>query len=869
MLFWRRLLCKLRNFIQSSRSEEEQARAITSHRTLLTDERSFPWLEQTRQDVRLCVRTLPKSLGFTITSISALAIGIGANTAIFSVIDAVLLKPLPFPTANRLVMFVNKANGESITVASPVEFNFWQQQTSVLQDVSAYRYGRINLTGVDRPAQIQLADVNTSYFRLFGLSLARGREFNSAEDRPHGADVVIISESFWRRTLSSDPGMIGKYIGLGGKPYEVIGIMAEGPQAEVPVTSDPSSFQQKTQVWRPLQIDSTSTDGNGYLTVAARLRSGVALAAANAELERATQQFRRNIPGMAQHSVFAVRSMQTVLDHTVGSQLSILSVSVGFVLLIACLNVASLSLSRSLDRRREISIRAAIGAGRSRLIRQLLTESVILSVAGGAFGVMVGFAGIRGLLALDSTHIPRIGQYGSMVTADWRVLLFTATLSVITGILFGLLPAFHGSSTDLNEILKQGAGRSSAGFWKQNARSLFVVAEIAIALVLLIGTAQMIRGFVAVRFANPGFDPRNVLAMRMSLTGTRFENTTGLSHLADASVSRLSGLPGVLSAAATCCVPLDSVDDYLIGDVIIAGRSLNGRSHGSVNVTTVTPGYFGVLKIPLLQGRTLAVSDNHDSEPVVVISQAFAHKFWANGLKSAPLDARLIFPDAPKNRWRIVGVVADIHAAGLENTAPPIVYFSMAQAPEELAEYIVRSPIGWLIRTREDSRGIRSSLQTQLAQASGGLPVANIRSMDDILGRSVAERQFNMILLTIFGASALLLAAVGVYGLIAHSMQQRIHEIGIRVALGAEPRNVSAMVVFQGLRIAICGVAVGTFGSWVLTRSIQNFLFSFKMQDPVAFLSAPILLVVVALFATWVPARSASNLDPVQALRHE
>ncbi len=265
----------------------------------------------------------------------------------------------------------------------------------------------------------------------------------------------------------------------------------------------------------------------------------------------------------------------------------------------------------------------------------------------------------------------------------------------------------------------------------------------------------------------------------------------------------------------------------------------------------------------------LAVSDNHASEPVVVVSQAFAHKFWTNGIKSNPLDAQLIFPDVPENHWRIVGVVGDIHAAGLESQAPPIIYFSMAQSPDGLTEYIVRSPIGWLIRTREDSRAIRSSLEAQLTQSSGGLPVANIRSMDEILGRSVAERQFNMILLSVFGASALLLAAVGVYGLMAHSIQQRTHEIGIRVALGADPGNVSAMVVFQGLRIAIYGVAAGAFGSWALTRSIQNFLFSFKVQDPVAFLSAPILLTAVALFATWVPARRASRLDPVRALRHE
>ena len=512
-----------------------------------------------------------------------------------------------------------------------------------------------------------------------------------------------------------------------------------------------------------------------------------------------------------------------------------------------------------------------MGASRGRIIRQLLSESVILSIVGGALGVMLGLAGIRGLLALNSIRIPRIGEYGVGVTADWRVLLFTVVLSVSTGILFRFVArVFKDPSSHINEMLKESAGRSSEGFRRNSARSLLVVAEIAIALVLLIGTAQMIRSFVAERFTNPGFDADKVLAMRISLTGTRFQSTAGLSRLADNSVSRLSTLPGVLAAASTCCVPLDSQNDYLIGDVVIAGRPLDGRSHGSVNITTATPSYFGVLKIPLLEGRGLTGHDNRASEPVVVVSRAFARKFWPDGrVEGEPLKAHLVFPDAPEHRWRIIGIADDIHAAGLGSKVPPIVYFSMAQTPDELTEYIVRSPIGWLVRTREDSRAIRSSIQSRLSQASDGLPVTNVHSMNEILARSVAGRQFNMLLLIVLGSSALFLAAVGVYGLIAHSVQQRTHEIGIRVALGAEPGDVRVMVMLQGFRLVMGGVVIGTIGSWVLTHSLENFLFTFKHQDAVVLTTTPILIAIIALLATWIPALRASKLDPVQALRHE
>lgn len=805
------------------------------------------------------------------SALLALALGIGANTAIFSVINAVLLRPLPFPDSDRLVLFSNTRKQPEIDDTSPARFNFWRKQISIVQDVSAYRYGSINFTGVQQPEQIKFAEVSHSYFPLFGLSLLRGRSFTTNEDRPGGGNVAIVSESFWRRVLSSDPKVLGKSIKLGGRSYEVIGIMSRPFETQAPLASGPASFNQVVDVWKPFQIDPASNDENGFLTVAARLRPGVSLTAANAALEVATRNFRRQFPRMSSTSTFTVWPIKTIIRSHVHNQLSILSVAVGFVLLIACLNVASLSLARATDRKREIGIRAAIGANRNRLVRQMLTESVILSTAGGVLGVALGLAGIRLLLTANSFNIPRVGQYGSQITADWRVLLFSLVVSIGSGILFGLLPALDGSSGAVSKILKESTRLSGGGLRANKARSLLVITEIAIALILLIGTTHMIRGFIAVRFSNPGFDPKNVLSMRISLTGSRFQSTEEASGVAENALSRLNVLPGVLAAASTCCVPLDSDNDHLISEAVIANRPSSDTSHAMVNVTTVSPGYFRVLKIPLLDGRLFTPKDNRASEPVVIVSQAFLHRFWRRTrITDDRFQTQLLFPDAPGHRWRIVGVVGDLHAEGLSNEAPPIVYFAMAQSPEELTQYVVNSnPIGWIVRVREDSRAMRAALQTQLSQASGGLPVTNVRSMDEILARSVAGRRFNMLLLIVFGSSAVLLAAIGVFALITYSVHRRTNEIGIRIALGAELWNVRGMVMLQGLRLTVFGVAIGIVGSWILTHSIDNFLFSLKVEDSLALTIAPVLIAGIALFATWIPTRSVSKLDPAQALRHE
>jgi putative ABC transport system permease protein len=447
------------------------------------------------------------------------------------------------------------------------------------------------------------------------------------------------------------------------------------------------------------------------------------------------------------------------------------------------------------------------------------------------------------------------------------VLSFTTFVSLTTGILFGLIPAVQASRADLSDALQASNGHSGTGFRQNKARSLLVVTEVTLALVLLAGAGLLIRTFVALRSVDPGFDPHNVLTMRISLTAPRFQKTSGVADLVWDSVQRISALPGVVATAFTCCLPFE---DRTIGDVIIAGRPLDGRSHGVVNVTTVSPGYFEVFKIPILGGRGFKDSDRNGGAPVVIINEAMARRFWPrNDGSGDPLKGSLVFPDLPTRPWQIVGIAGDVHADGLSRKTPPIVYFSAAQAPEGLNAYLVRSPMAWVVRTRGEPHAGSLVIQKELREASGGLPVASIRSMDEILVRSTAGREFNMLLLSIFGGSALVLAAIGIYGLMAYSVQQRTKEIGIRMALGAKSSDVRNMVLLQGMRLILVGVAIGIPTALSLTRFIASFLFGVKAQDPVVFGSVPIFLSAVAIFAVWLPARRASRMNPIEALRHE
>jgi predicted permease len=812
------------------------------------------------QDVRHALRSLTKSPGFTVIAIIALALGIGATTAIFSVVSAVLLRPLPYPGSNRIVVITTAG------AASPVKFNFLRAWSNTFQDITAGRFGRVNLTGVEYPEQIRSAQVTAEYFRLFGQVVNPGRAFNPDEDRPGGHSVVVVSDAFWKRALGGDSRIVGRNISLDGKAYEVIGVMAS--VSEPPPMFNSSGAREPIDVYMPFRIDPASNDRNGYFSVAARLKPGIGLDDAQAQLRLVTRDFRRKFPDAIDgQSVFSAQSIRDAVVGGAGSSLSVFSWAVAFVLLIACANVASLLLIRSTDRKREIAIRTAVGASRGRIVRQLLTESFLLSLVGGSLGLFLGMVGIRFLLALNTVSLPRTGEHGSAVTADWRVLAFTALVSIVTCVLCGLAPALQASRADLGAALKETSSRTGIGFRRNGVRTALVVGEVALTVVLLAGAGLLIRTFIALRAVDPGFDPHHVLTLRVSLTGARFQKAAAVAELVRDSVQRISALPGVVSAASACCLP---IEDNLIGGVIIVGRPLNGRDHGTVDVTTISPGYFDVFRIPLKRGRVFNERDSAGSSPAVIISEAMARRYWPGDVTLvSPLEASLVFPDVPQQTWRIVGIAGDVHAYGVSQSPPAIVYFPVAQAPEDLNAYIVRNPIAWSVRTRQESRVVRLAIQKELAQASGGLAVSNVQSMDEILASRIAGREFNMWLLTTFGCLALLLATVGIYGTMAYRVQQRTREIGVRLALGAGTDVVRNMVVFQGMRLVLSGVAIGSVAAYALAHLLASFLFGVKQADPVVFAGVSVTLSAVALVAVWLPARRAACIDPLEALRSE
>jgi predicted permease len=821
-------------------------------------------METLLQNLRYAFRTLRNSPGFAAVAILTLALGIGANTAIFSVVNAVLLQPLSYPNPDRLVELELTSPQGSGDVTSIPKFNVWREQTDVFDSVAAYDFSGpgINLTGGDRPELIKGIHVSADYFRVFGAPVALGRTFTPEEDRPGGPAVVVISNGLWRNRFGGDPGILNRTIDLGQEPYTIIGVL--GPT----YTGDP-----KSDIWMPLKPDPSSVDQGHYLRATARLKPGVTLAQAQAAMKHAADEFNRKFPGspvMGPGASFTAIPLRDSVIGDVRFGLLLLFGAVGFVLLIACANVANLLMARATIRRREIAIRSALGAGRARLMWQLLTESLLLSLAGGVLGLGLGYVGVRALLAINPSDIPRVGEQGAAVALDWRVLVFTLLAAILTGILFGLLPALSTSHSDINSTLRESGARSGTGLRHNKARAVLVITEMALALVLLVGAALLIRTFGALRGVNPGFDARNVLLMEMSLNGGRFEKAAGVDQLEREGRRRIESLPGVTAAAITCCVPLEGGFGL---PFIIEGRPLtNGPYHGGATWLTMSPHYFDVFRIPLVSGRVFTDQDNGAAERVVVINQALAKEYWPKG---DALGARIsigkgVGPEFDEPPRQIIGIVADVREGALSRPPDQIMYVPFAQVNDgiiALNNSIV--PVTWAVRTKLQPFSLSADVQRELREGSGGLPVAHIRSMQQVVGESTARNDFYMTLLTIFAGVALLLAAIGVYGLMAYSVQQRTQEIGVRMALGASPQQVRRMVVTQGMQLAFVGVVIGVGSALGLTRLMSSLLYGVKPWDPITILLVAVLLSGVTLLATYLPARRASRVDPMVALRYE
>ncbi len=811
-------------------------------------------------DVKHALHLFIKSPGFTIAAVSALALGIGANTAIFTVVNAVLLKPLTYPDADRIVEIeLSGPNGNDLGASIP-KFHIYQQQTSIFKEVAAYDFAGpgFNVTG-DRPVQVHGLHVSEKYFRVFGAPVILGRTFTKQEDLPNGGHVVVLSYGFWQRRFGGDPNVIGKSLSLGNEPYTIVGVLGKD------FVSDPEA-----DIWVPFQFEPNSTNQGHFFLAVGMLKPGITLAQANAQMKLAFAEFHRLYPQSNPKVGFAVEPLRDSIVADARRSLLVLLGAVGMVLLIACANVANLLLVRATGRKREFAIRSALGANRSRIVGQLLTESVLLSVTGGVIGLALGYAGVRALLAISPAGLPRIGEDGAAVSVDWRVLGFTLVVSLLTGILFGLFPALSASRTDLNSSLKESSNRAGIGFRQGKARALLVISEVSLALVLLIGASLLIRSFIALRGVNPGFDTHNVLTLEMSLTGARYEKAAGVAQLSQEGRERLNAIPGVEDSATTCCLPIEGrygLPFTIVGRPVDAAKGEPGA--GWMNAS---PDYYKLFKIPILRGREFNEHDTASAPSVVLINEAFEKQYFP---KENPIGQQINvgggmgtpFEEPPRT---IIGVVGNTHDGGLAREPGSLMIVPDAQVSDALTGLNARIlPMMWVVRTHGDPRLLANVVTEQLRQASGGFPVARVRTMDEIVVRSTSRASFNMLLLTIFGAVALILAAIGIYGLMAYSVQQRTQEMGIRMALGADRAKIRNMVVWHGMRLAFVGVILGIGAAFGLTRLIASFLFGVKSWDPLVFVAVPVILSIVALLAVWRPATRAATLDPMQALRVE
>jgi len=753
------------------------------------------------------------------------------------VINAVLLKPLNYPDAERIVyFFVQTPTGPSYG-ASATKFNVLRKNAGALQDVAAYEFNgaQLNLTGSANAEQVHGIRVSSRYFQLFGAPVIQGRTFRDNEDQPAGGRVAILSYGLWQRRFGGEPQLVGKAISLSGAPYTVVGIL--GAKFDAGLDTPPDVFL-------PFQLDANSTDNAQYFTVVARLGRGETISQANAQLEAASNEFRDRFPNiMGPHDAFAVQPLFDSIVSDVRPMLLVLAGAVSFVLLIAWANVANLLLARASGRKREIAIRTAIGAGRGRIVRQLLIESTVLSVTGGALGLCLGLIGVRALLAINPGNIPRIGTNGSAVSLDWRLAVFTAGLSFLTGLLFGLVPALDVSRIEITPMLRASGGRSGTAMRQNKTRSMLVIGEVALAVILLIGATLLIRTFVALRSVNPGFDVHNVLTMRMSLVGSPFQRTSHMTQLIRDATQRLEAIPGVARAAVSYTLPLEGTFGVPFN---IVGRAPSSGRYDGRGWVGVSPGYFDAFRIPILRGRLFNERDDAAAGRVAIINQTMARRFWPQG---DPLQDRVLLgagygPEFEEPARQIIGVAGDVHDFGLNRDPVPVVYVPLAQVTDGITALASRAAsLVWIVRTQVELHSVAVPVENELRKATGGLPVANVMSMDEVRSRSTAQTDFNMALLAIFGAAALLLAAIGIYGLMAYSVRQRTQELGIRMALGASGSQVRNLIVWQGMQLGAAGVALGLLASRGLTRLIASLLFGVKTSDTLVFTVVPVALI--------------------------
>jgi putative ABC transport system permease protein len=799
------------------------------------------------KDLQYGIRMLLRKPGFTLIALVTLAFGIGANTAIFTVVNAVLLRPLPYLESEKLMEIGRAyAGNHDVNAFSEPKFVFVRDNNQSFEAVMATQELGSNtyLSDDNHTEYIRAWAVSADFFRVLGVFPALGRGFTREEDSPAGERVVILGDGLWRRRFGSDSGIVGKTIILNGNSCAVVGVMPPGFE-----------YFGAQDVFLPMRANPASKNEGHNWTVIGRLKEGGTKEQARAEMNLLFEKFRASHPRQVQEKeTFGARNWRVNMTSHARELLWILLGAVSFVLLIACANVANLQLTRAAARQKEIAIRMAMGAGSWRLIRQLLIEGVALALMGGAAGLLLAIWGLDAMRKLlPEGMIPRADE----INMDWRVLVFCLVTSLLTGIVFGLAPARQMLRVDVNGALKEGASRIGGGNGRGRLRSMLVVAEVALAMALTVGAGLLLRTFGNLRSVAPGFDTQNLLSFQISPPGKNYETVAKVNDLYSRGLERLRGLPGVEATAVTNKLPLDRWHNM---PYRLAGQS---EWIGSTEYRLISPDYFRVMKMALRQGRQFDQQDATGAEPVIIVNEAFARRTFAN---LDPLDQQLQVGFDPALR-RIIGVVNETKQRSLDVAAPATVFIPMAQAAEGVSTTLRHS--SFVLRTTGDPLGLSAAIRNEMRLLDPSLPVRNLRSMEQLVSRSIAPQRFNLSLLSLFSGLGLVLAAVGIYGVMAYSVSQRTHEIGVRMALGAQARDVLKLVVKQGIALTLMGVALGSIASLALTRLIKNLLFGVSATDPVTLAGVAVLLSGVAVLACYIPARRATKVDPLIALRYE
>ena len=805
------------------------------------------------KDLRYGARNLLKHPGFTAIVIVTLALGIGASSAIFSVVNTVLLRPLPYAQADRLVTIQELSADGRMVQATPANFLDWRAQNTVFEQLAAILTRPANLALADQAERVDLAMTSANFFSVLGVAPTHGRVFIDADEQAGHPAVVVVSHELWQGRFGGDPSLVGKTITLDGNSYTVIGIAPAGFQ-----------YPAQTDVWVPPyrlapamneRMDPTQVRGFGMLATVALLKPNVSLAQAASEMETITARLRQQYPESNNRRFNRVVSLQNHLVGETGPMLLLLLGAVGFVLLIACANVANLLLASAATRQKEMAIRTALGASRIRVIRQLLTESMLLAFAGGAIGLLLALWGVVFLTKLLPQNFPRLGE----INLDWRVLIFTLIASVLTGILFGLAPALQISRTDVQESLKE-SGRSAAGGRRQNRlRNLLIVGEVALSVVLLVGAGLLFRSFLQLQAVNTGFTSEQLLTLQLSPAGSNYRRDSDYISFFKQAMERISAIPGVVSVGAINTLPLAKGPT---GGFQIEGRPQVTRDKWpGANYRSVSPDYFRTMNIPVTQGRAFTERDSETAPLVIVINQAIARRDFAG---ENPIGKRVSLGTNAQGEtvwWEIVGVVSDVRNNELREEAMPEFYLSALQD--------IFANMFLAVRTSVEPAGIAAAVRRATADVDKSAAVSDVKTMDRIVSEAVTQPRFNLVLLGLFSGIALLLSAAGIYGVTAYSVTQRTHEFGIRLALGAQVGDVLRMIIKQGLLLISVGIAIGLLAAFALTRLLRTLLFGVSVTDPLTFVVISLLLTAVALLACYIPARRATKVDPLVALRYE